>query len=475
MTTIDLSNLQMAVGSVQTSLDDQGMEITGLGTCLEDHKANTLANFATLLSAVGSVQTSLDDRGMEIAGLETCLEDHKANTLANFTTLLSAVGSVQTSLNDRGMEIAGLETCLEDHKANTLANFTTLLSAVESVQTSLDDRGMEIAGLETCLEDHKANTLANFTTLLSAVGSVQTSLGAQGMEIAGLETCLKDHKANTLTNFTTLLSAVGSVQITLAGLEICLEDHKTNTSSQLDAVETLQHPCGGPGWTQVVNFDMAIANTECPEGWELGEHSKRSCGRTNDGANTCSIANFIFEEGPQQFSKVCGHIKAYAAGGPDAFESATTETSIDSAFVSGVALTTGISPKIEHIWTFAAGIAEVQGGSTSGNDLCPCDDPDSIPPPLFVDNKYFCESAVNIPFNFGVHNIFHSSDPLWDGENCNDDSNCCEFNRPPYFVNDLGKSLTASSIDARLCLHNRKSTTVQEDILVEVVEIYIAT
>ena len=91
-------------------------------------------------------------------------------------------------------------------------------------------------------------------------------------------------------------------------------------------------------------------------------------------------------------------------------------------------------------------------------------------------NKYFCESAVNVAYDNAQHNIFHSSDPLWDGENCNDDSNCCEFNRPPYFVNDLGKNVTASSIDARLCLHEIGTTGAsnREDILVEVVEIYIA-
>ena len=47
--------------------------------------------------------------------------------------------------------------------------------------------------------------------------------------------------------------------------------------------------------------------------------------------------------------------------------------------------------------------------------------------------------------------VFQCDDPLWDGLNCNPESNCCDFNRPPYFVNDLGKTLTVDSVDARLC------------------------
>ena len=61
-----------------------------------------------------------------------------------------------------------------------------------------------------------------------------------------------------------------------------------------------------------------------------------------------------------------------------------------------------------------------------------CDVDDiTIPIPPFVGNNYFCESGLNVAFS--AH-IFQVDDPLWDGGNCIDESNCCEFNRPPYFV-----------------------------------------
>ena len=73
--------------------------------------------------------------------------------------------------------------------------------------------------------------------------------------------------------------------------------------------------------------------------------------------------------------------------------------------------------------------------------------------------------------------LFQADDPLWDGENCNVNSNCCEYNRPPYFVNDLGTTMTASTIEARICVKEEAPVSVGsfgDDIAVEIVEIYIA-
>ena len=93
-------------------------------------------------------------------------------------------------------------------------------------------------------------------------------------------------------------------------------------------------------------------------------------------------------------------------------------------------------------------VSETGRSSSSGDRIgqCPCDvgDITFIPIPPFVRNNYFCESGLNVHYN---GDIFQADDPLWDGENCIDESNCCEFNRPPYFVNDLGKVLTASKVE----------------------------
>ena len=175
--------------------------------------------------------------------------------------------------------------------------------------------------------------------------------------------------------------------------------------------------------------------------------------------------------------KVCGRIKAYAYGFPDAFEG-FTQTQITDAYVSGISLTAG-SGFSEHLWTFAAGSAELEAPladqTQERDDQCPCDrsDPSAIPVPEFVGNNYFCEAGINV---FLGYTSILSDDPLWDGLNCNPESSCCDFNRPPYFVNDLGKTLTVDSVDARLCFIEgppANEGAVGDDVLVERIEIYV--
>ena len=37
---------------------------------------------------------------------------------------------------------------------------------------------------------------------------------------------------------------------------------------------------------------------------------------------------------------------------------------------------------------------------------------------------------------------FHLDDPLWDGDTCHSNSNCCTFNNPPYFIKYLDNPTT---------------------------------
>ena len=276
-------------------------------------------------------------------------------------------------------------------------------------------------------------------------------------------------------------------------IDSCLETFKENTAQDLEDLqmaveEATPHPCGMiDDWIQVVNFDMTDSSTTCPSMWTLNTNIKRTCGRppANTDRNMCFNANFPFLTGTtMSFSKVCGRVKAYVYGGPDAFQGFTDEgqTQISDSYVSGVSLTVGAGFS-EHLWTFAAGLAEL--GRRSGTDplstdlvdQCPCDrsDPSSVPIPTFVGNQYFCEAAVNIYQN-GIFEYI-PDDPLWDGLNCNPESTCCDFSHPPYFVNDLGRTLTANSIDARLCFLEGPPPSIGalgDDILVEQIEVYIA-
>ena len=226
--------------------------------------------------------------------------------------------------------------------------------------------------------------------------------------------------------------------------------------------------CGGTwGWRRAVYLDMTDPNTNCPSGWNMTGYSKRTCGRANSSRRSCDSVFFPVSGGP--YSQVCGRIRAYQWGGPDAFWGYDRggQTTIDSVYVSGVAVMYG-SPR-QHIWTFANGAVE---NDTMHQDYnCPCDTNGVISIPPFVREDYFCESGYVYP---GYHNRkdlyrLHSNDTLWDGRDCHSTSTCCSLHNPPYFTKTLNQT-TTDDLELRMCLFYDAS---HDNIAVELVELYV--
>ena len=223
--------------------------------------------------------------------------------------------------------------------------------------------------------------------------------------------------------------------------------------------------CGGTwGWRRAVYLDMTDPNTNCPSGWQPTGYSKTTCGRVNSSSLSCDSVFFPVSGGP--YTQVCGRIRAYQWGLPDAFAGYNRggQTTIDSAYVSGVALTHG-HPQ-QHIWTFASGLWE---NRNSTNSICPCDNSHtSISVPPFVGKDYFCESGY--VYNSGIPQYtFHSNDTLWDGRDCHPTSTCCSLHNPPYFTKILSQA-TTDDLELRICLFHPLSA---DNIAVELVELYV--
>ena len=64
---------------------------------------------------------------------------------------------------------------------------------------------------------------------------------------------------------------------------------------------------------------------------------------------------------------------------------------------------------------------------------------------------------------------FHSDNPLWDGDGCVADNECCPTDNPPYFHKTLPQP-TTDDIEMRVCRNEGRSN---EDIAIETVEIYV--
>ena len=254
-----------------------------------------------------------------------------------------------------------------------------------------------------------------------------------------------------------------------------LEEIRKDITSMKDDIDTLNekvcrngdcYTCGSTGgWRRAVYLDMTDPNTNCPSGWNLTGYSKRTCGRVSTGSRTCDS---VFFPVSRPYSQVCGRIRAYQHGVPDAFWGYDSggETTIDSAYVSGVAIMYG-SPR-QHIWTFACGAWE--NDITYRDYNCPCDTNEVISIPPFVGDDYFCESGYLWPgYRSSVlENTFHSNDILWDGRDCPSTSTCCSLHNPPYFTKTLSQT-TTDDLELRMCLLNHGS----DNIAVELVELYV--
>ncbi len=222
--------------------------------------------------------------------------------------------------------------------------------------------------------------------------------------------------------------------------------------------------CGSTrGWMRVADIDMTDPNQQCPTGFRLRLGTPRLCEMTRSSGGCTSV---IFPTHSMRYSRVCGRIKAYQYGSPDAFQPYQNDRShtIDSMYVEGVSITHGQSPR-KHIWTFAAAVDETR--TTDHRSTCPCTKSTypyrgAVPP--FIGNDYFCDTGSSSAWS---HRLY--SDALWDGEGCGYANTCCQFNSPPWFCKELPQP-TTDNIEFRMC---RQSDRSNEDTPFELVELYV--
>ena len=217
-------------------------------------------------------------------------------------------------------------------------------------------------------------------------------------------------------------------------------------------------PCGGLGWRRVAYVNRTEDNS-CPSPWSASTYSgKATCFRSVT-SSVCYGVTFNTHNIP--YSQVCGKIIGYQLGGTLCFHG--NESTIDSPYVDGVSVTHG-SPR-QHIWTLAAGYAEIT--TTSIQYLCPCslNSINGARIPSFVGDNYFCDTGT-VTYN-GERTIF-PDDPLWDGQGCGINNNCCTFNSPPWFNVRL-PSTTTDNIEVRICSTNTRARGTP----VELVIIYV--
>ena len=132
-------------------------------------------------------------------------------------------------------------------------------------------------------------------------------------------------------------------------------------------------------------------------------------------------------------------------------------------------MTHGPAGSRQHIWTFAT--AHNDEDLVYRSDLnCLCTNTRynwSYQLPSFIQNNYFCDTGNPGP---GVDkSAYYSSDPLWDGAGCGEDSTCSQFNNPPWFYSSLPQA-TTDDVEVCLCFSYPSS---DEDAILYLLELFI--
>ena len=214
------------------------------------------------------------------------------------------------------------------------------------------------------------------------------------------------------------------------------------------------------GWVRVANLNMTDTNQQCPGNLQLSYTSPiRLCGRRTGGCDSVRFTTYGV-----QYQRVCGRVRGYQFGSPDAFNvfDCPAPCTIDNPYVDGVSITHGASPR-KHIWIYVAGVDEYNTGVSN----CPCTG-GGTSPPAFVGSDYYCESGLGA--GSWDPPVLYPNDPLWDGQDCSGlERTCCDPPNLPWFCKELPQP-TTDYLEFRICGDEDLSN---EDTPIDLVQLYI--
>lgn len=222
--------------------------------------------------------------------------------------------------------------------------------------------------------------------------------------------------------------------------------------------------CGSGQWYRVTHLDMTDPTQQCPSVWrEYNTNGVRACGRPSTGS---SSQPGLFYPTSVEYRKVCGRAIGFQVATPDAFID-TFRRTIDQVYMDGLSITYG-SPR-QHIWSFVAGVTDKQGAT--GPWMCPCvnpNHPQNVEPQSFVGNDYYCESGKES--DSYTPRVMITEDPIWDGQNCDREGECCGSGKtPPWFSVQLSSPST-DDIEVRIL---GDESTDNEDTPIQILEIFV--
>ena len=254
------------------------------------------------------------------------------------------------------------------------------------------------------------------------------------------------------------------------------EIRNATTNNVIEIINSVSE-CKIPGcrlnstsWNRVAFLNMSDPFQKCPNEWSddviVRYADLKGCGRRPVIDAGCD--SVVYSTRELRYRSVCGYIKGYQYGNPNAFNSSISgNIGLENWYIDGVSLTHGPPGARKHIWSFVNVWYDVM--TQYLNYSCPCTfENDSVWPysvPEFVGNNYFCDAGYR-------HESYVpglSNDTLWDGAGCGRKSTCCQFNNPPWFCRSLPEA-TTDDLEVRIC---SDQATSNENTYIHQMELYV--
>eukprot|EP00731_Ephydatia_muelleri_P003888 Em0002g64a len=205
-------------------------------------------------------------------------------------------------------------------------------------------------------------------------------------------------------------------------------------------------------------LDMTDPTQQCPDSWQKIASPRSSCGKKSTAL--CDSLN-ITTSGAS-YTTVCGRFRGYQGGSPDAFNSLTMN--METHYVDGVTVTYGSPGNRHHVYTYAAGVYELNTSQSS----CPCTGA-GIGAPVFVGSDFYCESGCpGLSCTFSPQ--LYSPDVLWDRQQCGgNEGTCCDPPNLPWFCKMFPNPIS-EDLEVRICTDEGFNN---ENVAIESFELYI--
>ena len=217
----------------------------------------------------------------------------------------------------------------------------------------------------------------------------------------------------------------------------------------------------GREWKMVGYLDMTDPTQQCPDSWQKITSPRSSCGKNFNSGAFCDSLNI--PTSGASYHTVCGRFRGYQVGSTDAFRNFSGPISIERFYVDGVTVTYGPPGRRHHVFTYAAGVSEINISSST----CPCIAGGQLPP-LFVGSDYYCESGCPGP-DYVLTQLYFS-DVLWDGQQCGgNEITCCNASYLPWFCKTFPTPIS-EDLEVRICTDEDIGN---ENVAIESFELYI--